>query len=184
MRPRPGADRKPSGRATSYGSESGASRTFRVIFKSMPAGWWSFHDSASTGSLDETGEHLVQRLLEDYRRYLLNPSIEITILRRINILGAVTRPGIYNVDPTVTIADALAMAGGVTTIGNPDNIQILRDGQELTTGVSQRTRIAESPMQSGDQIYVPERGMFSRNTGLYTTLFSAAITLTVALFLR
>ena len=39
-------------------------------------------------------------------------------------------------------------------------------------------------MQSGDQIYVPERGMFSRNTGLYTTLFSAAITLTVALFLR
>ena len=87
-------------------------------------------------------------------------------------------------DPTVTIADALAMAGGVTTIGNPDNIQILRDGQELTTGVSQRTRIAESPMQSGDQIYVPERGIFSRNTGLYTTLFSAAITLTVALFLR
>src|SRR5438105_2775095 len=55
----------------------------------------------------ETPESLVTRLMEDYRKYLVNPSIEITVLRRINILGAVSKPGIFNVDPTITIADAL-----------------------------------------------------------------------------
>ena len=76
----------------------------------------------------ETSQSLAKRLSEDYRRYLRNPSIEITVLRRINVLGAVSRPGLYNVDPTVTVADALALAGGVTSIGNQDNIRIIRNG--------------------------------------------------------
>jgi protein involved in polysaccharide export with SLBB domain len=133
---------------------------------------------------DETAEHLVTRLLDDYRRYLLNPSIEVTVLRRVNILGAVSKPGIYNVDPTVTIADALALAGGVTPIGNGDQIRIVREGVELSTSVSQRTLIGDSPLQSGDQIFVPERSIFKRSTAVYTTLISAAVTLTIALFIR
>jgi len=132
----------------------------------------------------ETSQSLVNRLIEDYQRYLRNPSIEITVLRRINILGAVGDPGIYNVDPTVTIAGALALAGGVTPNGNQDRIRIIRDGVELTTGISERTTIGDSPIQSGDQIYVPERGVFQRNTGLYASLISAVAALTIALFLR
>ena len=132
----------------------------------------------------ETSQSLALRLAEDYRRYLRNPSIEITVLRRINILGAVGRPGVFNVDPTVTIADALALAGGVTAIGNQDAIRIVRDGQELTTGINERTAIGDSPIQSGDQIFVPERSLFQRNTALYTTAISAAVTLVIALFIR
>lgn len=133
---------------------------------------------------NETAGSLVDRLVEDYRRYLVNPSIEITVLRRVNILGAVTRPGVYNVEPTVSIADALALAGGVTPIGNPNEIRIIREGQELTTAISERTLVGDSPIQSGDQIYVPERGIFSRNTALITTMISAVVTLSIALFLR
>jgi polysaccharide export outer membrane protein len=132
----------------------------------------------------ETSQSLASRLIEDYRRYLRNPSIEITVLRRINVLGAVAKPGVYNVDPTVTIADALALAGGVTPIGNQDNIRIIRDGQELTASISDRTQIGDTPIQSGDQIFVAERSIFRRNTALYTTLISAAVTLSIALFLR
>jgi polysaccharide export outer membrane protein len=132
----------------------------------------------------ETSQSLANRLIDDYRRYLRNPSIEITVLRRINVLGSVAKPGVYNVDPTVTIADALALAGGVTPIGSQDNIRIIRDGQELITSVSDRTLIGDSPIQSGDQIFVPERSLFKRNTALYTTLISAAVTLTIALFIR
>lgn len=132
----------------------------------------------------ETSQSLANRLIDDYRRYLRNPSIEITVLRRINILGAVGSPGIYNVDPTVSISDALALAGGVTSIGSQDKIRIIRDGVELTTGISERTTIGDSPIQSGDQIFVPERSLFARNTALYTTLISAAATIAVALFLR
>lgn len=133
--------------------------------------------------LNETAEHLVTRLVDDYRRYLLNPSIEITVLRRVNILGAVSKPGIYNVDPTITIADALALAGGVTPIGNGDKIRLIRDGAVLTS-ISVATRIGDSPVQSGDQLFIPERSVFKRNTALYTTLISAAVTISVALFIR
>jgi polysaccharide export outer membrane protein len=133
---------------------------------------------------NETAEHLVTRLVVDYRRYLINPSIEVTILRRVNILGAVTKPGMYNVDPTITIADALALAGGVTTIGNGDRIEIVRNGTQIGAPVSQLTRIGDSPLESGDQIFVPERSLFQRNTALYSTLISAAVTIAVALFLR
>lgn len=135
--------------------------------------------------LNETGDHLVQRLVEDYRKYLLNPSIEITVLRRINIVGAVAKPGIYNVDPTVTIADALALAGGVTPVGNRNDIQVVRDGERLKTGISEGTRIGDSLLESGDQIYVPELNVFKRNTTtLYTTLVSAALTVGITILLR
>jgi protein involved in polysaccharide export with SLBB domain len=133
---------------------------------------------------DVTAEHLVTRLVVDYRRYLLNPSIEVTVLRRVNILGAVSKPGIYNVDPTITIADALALAGGVTTMGNAEGVRLLRAGEEVSASVSQRTRISDSPLQSGDQIFVPERGVVSRNTALISALISAAATITVALLIR
>lgn len=134
--------------------------------------------------IDETPATLEARLLNDYRQYLRNPSIEITVLRRINILGSVNSPGVYNVDPTVTIADAIAMAGGSTPIGNPDEVQILREGDVLTTRIGARTVIGDSPIRSGDQIYVPERSWLSRNAGVVATLISAAVTVSVALFLR
>lgn len=134
--------------------------------------------------MNETQEQLVGRLIEDYRKYLLNPSIEITILRRINILGAVTKPGVYNIDPTVTIADALALAGGVTPLGNGDAVRVLRNGQPLDLVISQRTRVGDSPLQSGDQIFVPERSLLRQNTGLLAALVSAVVTVTVALILR
>ena len=123
----------------------------------------------------ETSQSLANRLIEDYRRYLRNPSIEVTVLRRVNVLGAVAKPGVYQLDPTVTIADALALAGGVTPIGSQDDIRIIRDGQEITASISDRVAIGDSPIQSGDQIFVPERSMFKRNTALYTTLISAAV---------
>ncbi len=132
----------------------------------------------------ETSQSLANRLIDDYRRYLRNPLIEITVLKRVQVLGAVARPGVYNVDPTTTIADALALAGGVSSIGSQDKIRIMRDGAELTTGVSERTMIGDSPIQSGDQIFVPERSLFARNTAVYTTIISAVVTLTIALFLR
>ena len=133
----------------------------------------------------ETSESLVARLIEDYRKYLRNPSIEITVLRRINILGAVTKPGIYTVDPTITIADALGLAGGVTPAGDQNRVRIIREGQDLTTKVTERTRVGDSLIQSGDQIYVPERSVLSRNSNTFVaTAASAALTLLVALLLR
>jgi polysaccharide export outer membrane protein len=73
-------------------------------------------------------DDLRDTLLEDYAEYLQNPSVQVTLLRRINILGEVRSPGLYPVDATISLADALAMAGGITPNGSPDDIRLIRGG--------------------------------------------------------
>jgi len=56
-------------------------------------------------------------LLDEYREQLRNQDVQITLLRRVRILGAVHEPGLYFVDPTMTLGDAVALAGGATGDG-------------------------------------------------------------------
>lgn len=130
--------------------------------------------------IDESPESLKARLLADYQQYLRNPSIEITILRRIRIIGGVNNPGLHLVDPTVTVADALALAGGPDQNAKQDEIRIIRDGVELDVKLGANTRIGDSPLRSGDQIYVPLRSWVSRNAGLVAATLSAIVSLTIA----
>jgi protein involved in polysaccharide export with SLBB domain len=133
---------------------------------------------------DDVPESLKSKLVSAYKVYLRNPSIDVTMLRRVNILGEVRNPGLHPVDPTMTVADAIALAGGVTPIGSANNVELIRGGEKLTTKLSTRTRIAESPVRSGDQIYVRERSWVSRNTGIVATGLSAGVSLVIALFIR
>lgn len=123
---------------------------------------------------------LRDEILEAYRQYLRNPSIEIIFLRRVNILGAVRDPGLYPIDPTMAIADVLALAGGTQPWGKPDEVQLIRGGEIVTTHITQRTRVAELEIHSSDQIYVPERSWLSRNTGIVATAISSAVSLVIA----
>jgi len=134
--------------------------------------------------LEDTPSSLRQRLLVDYRKYLKNPSIEVTVLRRVRIMGSVNKPGLYPVDPTVTLADALAMAGGATPLGQPDKVRLIREGKQLGVNLTQDMRIADSPIQSGDELYVPERSWFSRNSNVVATSVAASVSLIIALFIR
>jgi polysaccharide export outer membrane protein len=116
---------------------------------------------------------LREALVAEFQKYLRNPSVEISFLRRVNVLGAVRKPGVYTLDPTMTVAMALAMAEGTTSDGRPDRVELHRDGQKLIADIKQRTKIGELPIRSGDQLYVPERSWMLRNTGLVATAISA-----------
>ena len=109
---------------------------------------------------------LKESVTQSYAAYLKNPSIEVQILRRIQVLGAVKNPGLYPVDPTQTVADALALAGGATPEGQPNKVQLRRGGETLAGRLTARQIIGNSPLQSGDQLYVPQRSWFSRNPGV------------------
>lgn len=134
--------------------------------------------------LADTPETLQERLLADYGQYLRNPSIEITVLRRVRIIGAVNDPGLHFLDPTITVADALALAGGATPIGDPDRIRIIREGREIAIDIRQSTRIGDSAIRSGDQVFVPERSWVSRNAGVVAATITATVSLVIALFIR
>lgn len=132
--------------------------------------------------IEETPDELRERLLDQYRRYLVNPSIELIFLRRINVLGSVRAPGLYPVDPTMVVADALAMAGGVAPDGRQDQIQLIRGGEILTADITHRTRIADLPIRSGDQLFVPERSWLSRHSSVVVSSAVTLFTLFVGIF--
>lgn len=136
-----------------------------------------------TAAADFSPDSLEAHLRQEYDRYLRNPSIEIVFLRRINILGAVRSPGLFSVDPTMSLRDVLALAGGVLSNGQQDRIELVRGETRLVTNVSGDTRIADLGLRSGDQLYVPERTWLSRNAGVIATVASTVISATVSLII-
>lgn len=133
---------------------------------------------------DETAESLKARLVAAFQEVLRNPSIEVVHLRRVNVLGAVRTPGLYPVDPTMTIADAVALAGGATPEGNRGEIELLRGGERIAVKLADVVRIADLPLRSGDQLFVPERSWIVRNPGVLAATLSATVSLIIAVFLR
>jgi protein involved in polysaccharide export with SLBB domain len=118
---------------------------------------------------------LREQLVDAYRAHLRNPSISITPLRRINVLGEVQRPGLYPLDPTVSLAGAVATAGGATALGNIAKIRIVRGNTVMRERVGMGETLTAADIRSGDQIIMERRSWFDRNS---TFLVSAMLSVT------
>ena len=125
------------------------------------------------------GDSLRSFLTDRYRVYLNNPSIDVLLLRRVSVPGAVKTPGVYPLDPTLTISDAIALAGGPAEDGKRDKVEIRRGGKVVVADLRSDGVIADSPIQSGDQLYVPIKSWLTRNTWV----FSGVITTVTAVIL-
>lgn len=129
----------------------------------------------------ESPSSLKARLVTTYQSYLSHSSIDVTFLRRVQVLGAVRNPGLYPLDATMTIDDALALAGGTTPQGNTKKLELIRRGERVVRTLSRQARVSDTPIRSGDQLYVPERSWISRNpyfvAGVVTTMLSLAVRL-------
>ena len=70
-----------------------------------------------------------QLLKEKLSDYLKNPIINIRIRNfTVTVLGAVNRPGTYNVNgEQITILEALGLAGDINIKGRRDNVMVIRD---------------------------------------------------------
>lgn len=123
-------------------------------------------------------------LAEEYRAYLENPSVGVTVLRRLAIYGEVRNPNLYMVDETVTLRDALAMAGGILPTGDRNRVRLLRDGRVLVARLNLGRMVGEMPIRSGDEIEVGEQGWTARNRSWLAAAVGAVTTLTAALILR
>ncbi len=126
-------------------------------------------------------DSLKSSLIGSYSVYLRNPAIDVVLLRRITILGGVRNPGLYPVDPTMTLADAYTLAGGIAPEGKLNEVELVRGEQRTTYKLSGTTRIADTPLRSGDQLYVPTRSWLSRNTWAVTAAIGTTTTILFAL---
>lgn len=108
-------------------------------------------------------DRLREQLTEEYGGYLVNTAVNVTLLRRVVVLGEVRVPGQYTVDATQSVADLIARAQGLTPEGNAEDIRLLRDGQSYRTNLSGTLSLVEAGIRSGDQIVVGKRSWWSRN---------------------
>lgn len=126
-----------------------------------------------------TGAVLRDSLTRTFERQVRNQTVQVTVLRRVRVLGEVRQPGLYHIDPTMSLVDAIALAGGPTDQGRLDDIDIIRDGMVVAEDVG-TTDLVGSFVRSGDQIMVPKTSWLSRNAAwvIGGTVSTAAIVLT------
>lgn len=118
---------------------------------------------------------LRERLITQYQEYLNNPSVEIIPLRRISILGAVKNPGIHRIDPSITLGEAVNLAGGPTPASKRNKVELRRGNQRWEYDLQHQPERASVPLTSGDQIWIPERSWLSQNaTWFISTLVGIA----------
>lgn len=119
---------------------------------------------------------LTDTLIAAYRVELRNPSITVIPLRRIYVLGDIARPGLYTVEPSTSLAAAVALAGGPNGQGDLNRIRVIRDGSVVLEKVPMQQAIHVVDVRSGDQIYIGRIPWLKRNGtyafGLALTLYS------------
>jgi polysaccharide biosynthesis/export protein len=129
---------------------------------------------------------LREHLIREYQVHLRNPSITVTPLRRVNVLGEVQRPNLYAVDPTVSLVGAVALAGGATPDGDLRRIRVIRDGQVIRNRVGEAETLSGADIRSGDQIVVDRRPWIDRNSSAVVSAILAIPSLvsTIILIVR
>ena len=154
---------------------------------------------ADTVRIDETGAAMLPRLgpmhitdlsskaIADsvrraYTRVTRTPSIEVTPLRRVTVIGEVRKPATYFVETMATLREAVALAGGVTDIGSVSRVTVVRDSTRFVVEKWEQRRDALAIIRSGDVLWLDrepwlKRNIFSVISGL-GVLFSVLYTAT------
>ncbi|MGI9629288.1 MAG: polysaccharide biosynthesis/export family protein [Longimicrobiales bacterium] len=129
---------------------------------------------------DMTAVQIRELLVSRYESYYQAPVIDVQIKFRVNITGAVRRPGNYLVEPTASMVDVVSLAGGLGTrvsegvtggAGDASKVHLYRHGE--TSVFDLRAEEAEDgalgmPVISGDWIWVPAQpsSVWRQNMGL------------------
>jgi protein involved in polysaccharide export with SLBB domain len=111
-------------------------------------------------------------------KQLVSPVIRVTPLVRIAVLGEVRSPGLILVDPTHTIADVIALAGGLGPNANSKRVLLSNASGVLVFRQDQLQTQTTPILLSGDQIRVEKRSWVNENLAV---LIGAAGSLSVAL---
>ena len=110
--------------------------------------------------LSET-EQLVRNILA---RFDAKPEFVIDPLFQVSVAGEVRQPNLYALRPTTTIAQAVALAGGVSERGRLDQVRLFRGGTEYRVDLTRPERgMSTEHVQSGDQIMVGRRSSVFRD---------------------
>ena len=117
-----------------------------------------------------------------YRRVLRTDDVLVVPLRRVSVLGEVRKPGIYFLGLTASLRDAVALAEGVTDIGNPCCMTVIRDSSSNRVRDWQTRPNNELEVASGDAIVVDRESWLKRN--VFSVISGTAILVSTIIALR
>lgn len=118
-------------------------------------------------ALDLDQASLRELLVASYKGFYEDPVVDVKVELRVNVTGAVGRPGQYFLDPSATLFDALAAAGGANVEyavvgaqipGNPREVQLVRGAERLTLNLHPADisdDVLLMTIRSGDWLHVP-----------------------------
>jgi polysaccharide export outer membrane protein len=139
------------------------------------------------GAVNVTGRPwtaLRDSLIAEYQRQLKNPSITLTPLRRVQVLGEVMKPGQYLADPTLSLAGVVALAGGSTPNGDLRRVRVVRNGSTIIQSTSVEDLLLRSDVHSNDQIFIDRRSWLERNGAVAASMLISASGILVTILLR
>lgn len=115
-----------------------------------------------------------------FARELTDAALVLSPAVRIAVLGEVRAPGLYLLDGTFDLGEALARAGGLTPTASAQRVNLLRDGHTERLRTVENAPVLAGSLLPGDQIIVGRRSWLKENSpllvGAATSVVAAAIT--------
>lgn len=116
------------------------------------------------------------RLTKFLEQFTENPQLVVEPLFQVTVGGQVRTPNLYPLPRTTTIAQAIALAGGVTPDGRLDKVKLFRGGHEYEVDLTDPSgRWPNEPIQSGDQLIVDKKSSIFRGIVLPIVSMAGAI---------
>jgi len=127
----------------------------------------------------KTPRQLEQELRQRYEKYIKSPQIGVLVTeyrQKVSVMGAVQKPGVFELTGPKTVIDMVALAGGITEkAGN--QVHLYRqdaEGRRQTAVIDllvlanpaasqvdpKDAQLVNVPVQAGDVINVPQAGMY------------------------
>lgn len=142
---------------------------------------WGEQKLSDTVTVDERGQVLFPKIgivntastsisaLRDtvrlrFASFLRDSPVDIEVLRRVTVNGAVNKPAVYYFGVTTTVRDAIAQAGGISAEGKPDRVELFRGDQRIALRDWQTNASTNADLQSGDQLVVGRKSWFEMNS--------------------
>lgn len=99
--------------------------------------------------------------------FLRNPQVSVFVQeynsKKVNIVGAVAKPGNYPVGAGLTAVQLVSIAGGLTSLAAGNDVVVTRQTDngplrfKVPVAKASEGRAQDVPLQAGDIVYVPER---------------------------
>jgi polysaccharide export outer membrane protein len=137
----------------------------KVIIR--PDGRFSFPLAGEVQAAGRSADQVRQDIENQLKKYIPEAVVAVMVEdvsgNRVYVIGQVNKPGMYVMNPQLTVIQALSLAGGGTPFAKLDNIMVIRG-----TGTAQKTmplrydQVVEGKslqqnisLESGDVVLVP-----------------------------